>query len=83
MSKRKFMNDFEKRVFILQKKISFLNLDKNQRTLRRSFFALKNEIAILLKEALKENDYFQKTKKIQIINMMVRQLEKANAQQRP
>lgn len=77
------MNDFEKRVFILQKKISFLNLDKNQRTLRRSFFALKNEIAILLKEALKENDYFQKTKKIQIINMMVRQLEKANAQQRP
>jgi O-succinylbenzoate synthase len=77
------MNDFEKRVFILQKKISFLNLDKNQRTLRRSFFALKNEIAILLKEALKENDYFQKTKKIKIINMMVRQLEKANAQQRP
>lgn len=83
MSKRKFMNDFEKRVFILQKKISFLNLDKNQRTLRRSFFALKNEIAILLKEALKENDYFQKTKKIKIINMMVRQLEKANAQRRP
>lgn len=77
------MNNFEKRVFILQKKISLLNLNKNQRTLKRSFFALKNEIAMLLREALKEDDYLQKTKKIKIINMMVRKLERTNEQKRP